>query len=75
MLPSAGDSAWLPALQGFYRCTLDALTGAQNERLWFKTQLKLCGLWFGHREFSKAAKILKELHRCASSEFERVLCQ
>ena len=52
-------------MQGFYSATLVALTGAQNERLWFKTQLKLCSLWFGLKEFSRAARILKELHRWA----------
>ena len=80
ILPLQGAlcSTWLPDMrdaaadvtghkvQGFYSATLEALTGASNERLWFKTQLKLCGLWFGLKEFSRAAKILKELHRLAS---------
>ena len=37
---------------------------AKNERLWFKTNLKLCGLWFKLREYGRAQKILRELHKC-----------
>lgn len=51
--------------QDFYAITLDALKEANNERLWFKTNLKLCGLWFRMKEYARAIRILKELHRCA----------
>ena len=54
-------------VQGFYGATLDALAEAKNERLWFKTQLKLCALWFKLSEFGRLARILKELHRCVPS--------
>ncbi len=37
---------------------------AKNERLWFKTNLKLCGLWFKLKEYGRAQKILRELHKC-----------
>lgn len=50
-------------IQAFYSTTLEALAEAKNERLWFKTQLKLCGLWFKLNEYSRLARILKELHR------------
>jgi hypothetical protein len=53
--------------QDFYSTTLDALIEAKNDRLWFKTQLKLCGLWFKLREFGRATKILRELHKYAFS--------
>ena len=33
-------------LQEFYETTLTALQEAKNERLWFKTNLKLGKLWF-----------------------------
>lgn len=49
--------------QDFYGLTLDALKEAKNDRLWFKTQLKLCGLWFKLKEYGRGAKILRELHR------------
>ena len=51
--------------QDFYGLTLDALKEAKNDRLWFKTQLKLCGLWFKLKEYGRGARILRELHRCA----------
>jgi hypothetical protein len=50
-------------LQEFYETTLVALEKARNDRLWFKTQLKLVGLWFKAKEYSRMHKILKELHR------------
>ena len=40
------------------------LQEAKNERLWFKTNLKLCGLWFKLKEYGRAQKILRELHKC-----------
>ncbi len=52
--------------QDFYGLTLDALKEAKNDRLWFKTQLKLCGLWFKLKEYGRGAKILRELHRWPS---------
>jgi COP9 signalosome complex subunit 2 len=53
-------------VQEFYAITLDALKEGNNERLWFKTNLKLCGLWFRVKEYSRAIRILKDLHKCAS---------
>ena len=50
-------------LQDFYQATLSALSDAKNERLQFKTNLKLCGLWFKLQEYGRTAKILKELHK------------
>lgn len=56
--------------QEFYGITLEALVEAKNERLWFKTQLKLCSLWLKLREFTRATKLLKELHRRAPSSYQ-----
>lgn len=56
-------------VQNFYGLTLDALKEAKNDRLWFKTQLKLCGLWFKLKEYARGAKILRELHKCALSSW------
>lgn len=39
------------------------LQEASNERLWFKTNLKLAGLSFDLKEFGRSQKILKELHK------------
>ena len=66
LLDHVSTSTNMKLLQEFYATTLDSLAEAKNERLWFKTQLKLCGLWFNLKEYSRANKILKELHRFAS---------
>lgn len=50
-------------LQEFYETTLKALEKARNERLWFKTNLKLANLWFKKQEYGRLAKILKDLHK------------
>ncbi|KAK9831921.1 hypothetical protein WJX74_008615 [Apatococcus lobatus] len=55
-------------LQDFYGATLNALADAKNERLQFKTNLKLCGLWFKLQEYGRTSKILKELHRSCQKE-------
>jgi COP9 signalosome complex subunit 2 len=51
----------LPA-QEFYETTLKALEKARNDRLWFKTNLKLANLWFKKGEYGRMAKIVKDLH-------------
>ena len=63
-MPTAAAPLLLLLLQEFYETTLVALEKARNDRLWFKTQLKLVGLWFKAKEYSRMHKILKELHRC-----------
>ena len=44
-------------------CTLSAPQEARNDRLWFKTNLKLGKLWFDREEYARLQKILKELHK------------
>ena len=46
--------------QEFYETTLKALQEAKNDRLWFKTNLKLGKLWFDREEYPRLLKILKE---------------
>lgn len=55
-------------LQDFYQTTLKSLEEAKNERLWFKTNLKLCKLWFNRGEYGRMSKTLKELHRSCRKE-------
>ncbi|KAL0419474.1 UNVERIFIED_CONTAM: COP9 signalosome complex subunit [Sesamum radiatum] len=45
-------------LQEFYQTTLKALEEAKNERLWFKTNLKLCKIWFDMGEYGRMSKEL-----------------
>ncbi|GER41047.1 COP9 signalosome complex subunit 2, partial [Striga asiatica] len=63
---SAGQNFSL--LQEFYQTTLKALEEAKNERLWFKTNLKLCKIWFDIGEYGRMSKILKELHKSCQKE-------
>mmetsp|Transcript_25672 Transcript_25672/g.35458 ORF Transcript_25672/g.35458 Transcript_25672/m.35458 type:complete len:438 (+) Transcript_25672:60-1373(+) len=55
-------------LQEFYETTLKSLEEAKNERLWFKTNLKLCKLWFEMKEYSRMAKMMKMLHKTCQCE-------
>ncbi|MCD7453661.1 COP9/signalosome complex subunit Csn2 [Datura stramonium] len=54
--------------QEFYQTTLKALEETKNERLWFKTNLKLCKIWFDMGEYGRMSKILKELHNSCKKE-------
>ena len=55
-------------LQNFYETTLLALKETKNDRLWFKTKLKLGKLYYDNEEYTKLAKVLKELHKsCQAS--------
>eukprot|EP00249_Psilotum_nudum_P017360 c26281_g1_i2 orf=253-1572(+) len=65
---SGSASQNLNLLQDFYRTTLKALEEAKNERLWFKTNLKLCKLYFDMGEYGRMSKILKELHKSCRRE-------
>ncbi len=47
--------------QDFYETTLEALKDAKNERLWFKTNLKLGKLWLDMAEFNRQAQYAKRL--------------
>ena len=53
----------MDVLQQFYETTLVALEKAKNDRLWFKTNLKLASLWFKRQEYGRMSKILKDLFR------------
>jgi COP9 signalosome complex subunit 2 len=53
----------VPLAQEFYETTLQALEKAKNERLWFKTSLKLAGLLNKKQEYGRMAKLLKDLHK------------
>lgn len=58
-------------LQNFYETTLSALQEAKNERLWFKTNLKLGKLYYDREEYQKLARILKQLQQsCKTNEGE-----
>ena len=55
-------------LQKFYALTLRALANANNDRLWFKTSIKLVHLWISLEETDKALDVLSELHSSCKDE-------
>lgn len=55
-------------LQEFYETTLKKLEETKNERLWFKTNLKLCKLLFDAKDFPRTQLILRELHKSCQNE-------
>uniref|UniRef100_A0AAV1VNE5 PCI domain-containing protein n=1 Tax=Peronospora matthiolae TaxID=2874970 RepID=A0AAV1VNE5_9STRA len=55
-------------LQRFYETTLETLKEARNERLWFKTSVKLGNLLYEIGDFSRLSKIIKELLMSCSDE-------
>ncbi|KAI6180252.1 COP9 signalosome complex subunit 2 [Aphelenchoides besseyi] len=52
----------------FYQITLDALQTAKNDRLWFKTQIKLGKLYFEQKDYEKLERILKFLRQSCKDE-------
>ncbi|KAG2448992.1 hypothetical protein HYH02_005746 [Chlamydomonas schloesseri] len=68
LLDFMGGASDMQVLQEFYEATLKALEKAKNERLWFKTQLKLANLWFKKQEYGRMAKIIRELHKSCQKE-------
>jgi len=68
VLDLVSNSQQMDLLQNFYETTLVALQEAKNERLWFKTNLKLGKLWFDREEYGRLQKILKELHRSCQQQ-------
>ncbi|KNC83859.1 COP9 signalosome complex subunit 2 [Sphaeroforma arctica JP610] len=55
-------------LRQVYHVTLTVLEDTKNDRLWFKTNLKLGRLHFDRREFGPLQKILKALHQSCQDE-------
>jgi len=68
ILDLVSGSEQMALLQELYETTLTALQEAKNERLWFKTKLKLGKLWFDRAEYGRLQKIIKELNSSCQHE-------
>jgi len=68
LVDSVSGSPDMDFLERFYDTTLAALKSSQNERLWFKTNMKLAKLWFDKHEFHRLQRILRELHKSCTTE-------
>jgi len=58
----------LDLVQKVYDLTLKCLLDAKNERVWFRTNLKLAKLLFEKEEYGRLAKILRDLHKSCELE-------
>lgn len=58
-------------LHKFYSLTLQGLEDAKNERLWFKTNIKLANLWITMGEDDKAMDVLEGLKETCLGEESR----
>jgi len=68
ILDLVSGSQQMDLLQELYETTLSALQEAKNDRLWFKTNLKLGKLWYDLAEYSRLQRIIKELNRSCQRE-------
>eukprot|EP01137_Pigoraptor_chileana_P015100 Opistho-2@70619 len=68
ILDYISTSQRMDLLQEFYETTLEALREAKNDRLWFKTNLKLGKLYFDRAEYNRLARILKQLHQSCTQD-------
>eukprot|EP01113_Clastostelium_recurvatum_P046784 TRINITY_DN824_c0_g1_i2.p1 TRINITY_DN824_c0_g1~~TRINITY_DN824_c0_g1_i2.p1 ORF type:complete len:376 (+),score=178.58 TRINITY_DN824_c0_g1_i2:338-1465(+) len=67
-VPAPGKALDLDLVQTLYDMTLKALLDAKNERVWFRTNLKLAKLLFEREEYTRLAKILRDLHKSCELE-------
>jgi COP9 signalosome complex subunit 2 len=68
ILDTVGAGKDLNLTEELYQICLEHLKNTNNERVWFRTNLKLGKLLYDHDEHSKLAKILKELHKSCQNE-------
>lgn len=68
ILDYTSSSKNVELLQNFYETTLDALKHSKNDRLWFKTNLKLGKVYLERGEFGKLANIIKQLHQSCQTQ-------
>ncbi|KAH9949376.1 PCI domain-containing protein [Amylocystis lapponica] len=57
-----GGPVEVDVLEQFYQATKAALIEAKNERLSVKTNLKLAKLWLDRKEYTRLAKLIRDLH-------------
>jgi len=67
-ISTSKDMKSINLIELVYNTALSALKTQGNERVWFRTNLKLGKLLFDAQEHTKLAKILKDLHRSCQNE-------
>ncbi|EDQ90741.1 uncharacterized protein MONBRDRAFT_16111 [Monosiga brevicollis MX1] len=63
---SAADKPEL--LQRFYEATMSTLKEARNDRLWFKTNLKLGGVYLAQQNWPALEALVRDLHASCQTE-------
>lgn len=58
----SNDPADMACMGEFYSLTLESFEGANNERLWLKTNIKRAKLWLDRKEYTQLNKSIKQLH-------------
>ena len=57
LLDLASNACDASFMERFYSTTLAALKETKNDRLWFKTNLKLANLWLNLKEYQRIPKV------------------
>lgn len=65
---SGADAGAGKCLEAFYSLTLQCFQSTNNERLWLKTNIKLCKLLLDRRDYSTVTRKLRELHKACERE-------
>ncbi|KAM9970139.1 hypothetical protein ACTFIW_008083 [Dictyostelium discoideum] len=65
---SSSNTIELDMIQKVFDLTLKSLLDTKNERVWFRTNLKLAKLLFEKAEYGRLAKILRDLHKSCELE-------
>jgi COP9 signalosome complex subunit 2 len=68
VLDAIGTGKDINLIEQLYGIALATLRSQKNERVWFRTNLKLGKLLFDAGEFAKLGKILRELHKSCENE-------
>ncbi|RKU43211.1 COP9/signalosome complex subunit Csn2 [Coniochaeta pulveracea] len=64
---SSGPEA-AKCMERFYSLTLECFQATNNERLWLKTNIKLCKLLLDRKDYQTLGRKLRDLHRACQKE-------
>ncbi|KAL1238237.1 COP9 signalosome complex subunit [Trichinella spiralis] len=68
LLEFMSSSSKKDLLEKVYEATLNALKELRNERLWFKTNIRLAKLFLDRKDFERTSEVIKELRTSCKTE-------
>ncbi|KAL1283935.1 COP9 signalosome complex subunit [Trichinella pseudospiralis] len=68
LLEFMSSSSKKDLLEKVYEATLNALKELRNERLWFKTNIRLAKLFLDRKDFERTSEVIKELRMSCKTE-------